>query len=65
MHAAFVKERSAPRVDHVDFSLSVGTAVPPTLRIVVVPKTIIEIQPSWRGYEYFRSATRSSSLTQG
>jgi hypothetical protein len=53
MHAVFVQERSAPRVDHVDFALSVGTSVPRSVRIVVVPETIIEIQPTWRGYEYF------------
>jgi Protein of unknown function (DUF1236) len=53
MHQAFTKEHSAPKVDHVDFGLSVGTAVPHSVRIVVVPETIIEIQPTWRGYEYF------------
>jgi hypothetical protein len=53
MHEVFVKERSAPRVDHVTFGLSVGTAVPRSVRIVAVPQTIIEIQPTWRGYEYF------------
>lgn len=53
IHDVFVKERSAPRVDHVDFGLSVGTAVPRSVRIVVIPQTIIEIQPTWRGYEYF------------
>ena len=52
-HEVFVKERSAPRVDHVTFGLSVGTAVPRSVRIVAVPQTIIEIQPTWRGYEYF------------
>jgi hypothetical protein len=36
-HDVFVKERSAPRVDHVDFGLSVGTAVPRSVRIVAVP----------------------------
>jgi len=53
MHEVFVKERSAPKVDHVTFSLSVGTAVPRSVRIVAVPLTIIEIQPTWRGYDYF------------
>jgi Protein of unknown function (DUF1236) len=53
IHEVFVKERSAPRVDHVDFSLSVGTAVPRSVRIVTVPQSIVEIQPTWRGYEYF------------
>jgi len=53
IHEVFVKERSAPRVDRVTFGLSVGTAVPRSVRIVAVPQTIIEIQPAWRGYEYF------------
>jgi hypothetical protein len=48
-----VKERSAPRVDRVDFSLSVGTAVPRSVRFVPVPSTIVVIEPSWRGYDYF------------
>jgi hypothetical protein len=53
IHQVFVKERSAPRVDRVDFSLSVGTAVPRSVRFVPVPSTIVEIEPSWRGYDYF------------
>jgi hypothetical protein len=53
IHEVFVKERSAPKVDHVTFNLSVGTAVPRSVHIVAVPQTIIEIQPTWRGYEYF------------
>jgi hypothetical protein len=53
IHDVLIKERSAPRVDHVDFSLSVGTPVPRSVRIVTVPREIIEIEPQWRGYEYF------------
>ena len=53
IHEVFVKERSAPKVDHVTFNVSVGTAVPRSVHIVAVPQTIIEIQPTWRGYEYF------------
>jgi hypothetical protein len=53
MHEVFVKERSAPRVDRVDFSVSVGTRVPRSVRFAPVPRTIVEIEPSWRGYEYF------------
>jgi Protein of unknown function (DUF1236) len=53
IHEVFVKERSTPRVDHVDFSLSVGTAVPRSVRVITVPQSIVEIQPTWRGYEYF------------
>jgi Protein of unknown function (DUF1236) len=53
MHEVFVQERSAPRVDRVDFSVSVGTRVPRSVRFVPVPRTIVEIEPSWRGYDYF------------
>jgi Protein of unknown function (DUF1236) len=53
IHQVFIKERSAPRVDRVDFDLSVGTAVPRSVRFVAVPNTITAIEPSWRGYDYF------------
>jgi hypothetical protein len=53
IHQVFIKERSAPRVDRVDFDLSVGTAVPRSVRFVAVPNTIIAIEPSWRGHDYF------------
>jgi hypothetical protein len=47
------KERNAPRVSKVDFSLNVGTAVPRTVHIVEVPEVIVDIHPEWRGYRYF------------
>jgi hypothetical protein len=53
IHDIIVKERSAPRVEHVDFDVSVGTVVPKSVRLVAVPSTIVTIEPSWRGYEYF------------
>jgi len=53
IHEIIVKERSAPRIDHVDFSLSVGSEVPRSVRVVSVPSEIIEIEPMWRGLEYF------------
>jgi hypothetical protein len=43
--------RSA-RVDHVDFSLSVGTRVPRTVHVVVLPEEIVRIVPEYRGYKY-------------
>jgi hypothetical protein len=48
-----VSQKSAPRINNVNFSLSVGTAVPRSVRLASVPTTIIEIEPAWRGYEYF------------
>jgi hypothetical protein len=53
IHEIVIKERSAPRVEHVDFSLSVGTVVPRSIRIVTIPRAIIEIEPEWDGFDYF------------
>ena len=44
------KERNAPRVSKVDFSLNVGTVVPRTVHIVEVPEVIVSVHPEWRGY---------------
>ena len=38
---------------NVNFSLTVGTVVPRTVRIVVLPPRVVEIYPAWRGYYYF------------
>jgi hypothetical protein len=53
IHEVIVRERSAPRVANVTFSLEIGTRVPRTVRLARLPSTIIEIEPEWRGYEYF------------
>jgi hypothetical protein len=53
IHDVIIKERSAPRVANIDFSLNVGVRVPRTIRLVRVPTTIVEIEPAWRGFEYF------------
>src|SRR5262249_47806731 len=45
--------RNVPRVNNVNFALNVGTAVPSSVRIVDVPSTLIEINPQWRGHQYF------------
>jgi hypothetical protein len=44
---------SAPRVDSVNFNISVGTVVPSSVRVVEVPPAIVRIRPAWRGYRYF------------
>ena len=48
-----VKSGKAPRVNNVNFSISVGTTVPRSVTLVAVPSAVIEIYPAWRGYEYF------------
>jgi hypothetical protein len=54
IHSIIVSERSAPRVAHVDFDVHVGTVVPRgKVKLVALPTTIVEIEPSWRGFEYF------------
>ena len=42
-----------PRASNVNFNISVGTAVPTSVRVVAVPSTLIEIYPEWRGHMYF------------
>ena len=42
-----------PRVTSVDFSVSVGTVVPRTVTVVVVPAVLVEIYPQYRGRKYF------------
>jgi hypothetical protein len=44
---------SAPRVDSVNFSVSVGTVVPTHVRVIEVPPAIVKIRPAWKGYRYF------------
>ena len=44
---------NVPRVDHVDFSVDVGTVVPRHVHVVTVPQRLVEIYPEWRGDEYF------------
>jgi hypothetical protein len=53
IHEVIVKERGAPRANNVNFSLTVGTPVPRTVKLVRVPSTIVEIEPAWRDFEYF------------
>jgi Protein of unknown function (DUF1236) len=54
IHSIIVSERSAPRVEHVDFAVNVGTVVPRgKVKFAPIPTTIVEIEPSWRGFEYF------------
>lgn len=40
------------RVDRVDFSISVGTSVPRSVRVYDLPVEIVEVVPRYRGYKY-------------
>jgi hypothetical protein len=48
-----IRSSNAPRVTNVNFSLSVGTVVPRTVRFAPLPPVLVEINPAWRGYEFF------------
>ena len=50
----FAKERTEPKVQHVSFSLSPGTVVPHSVHLTALPQTIVDIEPTWRGNEYFQ-----------
>jgi hypothetical protein len=39
------KEKTAPRVSKVDFSLNVGTPVPRTMHVIDIPQMIVDIHP--------------------
>ena len=45
--------RSVPRVTNINFSINVGTVVPRTVKLVAVPRVIVDIHPEWRGFLYF------------
>jgi len=51
IHEVIGRNTSA-RVDHVDFTLSVGTRVPRTVHVVVLPDEIVRIVPEYRGFKY-------------
>jgi peptidoglycan hydrolase-like protein with peptidoglycan-binding domain len=44
---------NVPRVNNANFALVTGTVVPANVRFVAVPAALIEINPAWRGHEFF------------
>jgi len=50
----FGNEHSAQRVRRVKFSLTPGSVVPGSIRLAPLPQTVINIQPTWQGSDYFR-----------
>jgi hypothetical protein len=47
-----VKDTNVARVDHVDFSVNVGVAVPRSVHVAVLPTDVVEVVPEYRGFEY-------------
>ncbi len=48
------EQKNVTRISRSDvhFSISVGTRVPSSVHLVVLPPTIVEIVPEYRGYYY-------------
>ena len=48
-----IRQKNAPRVANVNFTISVGTVVPSTVTLVALPGEVVTIYPGWRGFRYF------------
>lgn len=44
---------NVPRATNVNFSVTVGTTVPTSVRVVAVPQVLVDIYPDYRGHMYF------------
>jgi hypothetical protein len=53
IHQTILKERNVNRVTNVNFSINIGTRVPRSVRLEVLPATVITIVPEYRSYRYF------------
>jgi hypothetical protein len=48
-----IREQHVRPVEHVNFSISIGTRVPRNVSFLALPSQIVTIYPEWRGSEYF------------
>ena len=53
IHQTILKERNVNRVTKVNFSINIGTRVPRSVRLEVLPASVITIVPEYRSYRYF------------
>lgn len=49
----FTELRVRPTVSRVNFAVQIGTRVPRSVKLVVVPASVVAIAPFYRGYRYF------------
>jgi hypothetical protein len=49
-----IKQEKVEEVTNVNFNISIGTAVPSTVRYYPLPSHIVEIYPEWIGYDFIR-----------
>jgi hypothetical protein len=50
--SAAVRQQNVRRATNVNFSISVGTHVPRSLRLHALPVSVVEFHPGWRGYQF-------------
>ena len=53
INQTILRDRNVNRVTKVNFSINVGTRIPRSVRLVVLPASVIEIVPEYRSYRYF------------
>jgi hypothetical protein len=53
IHQTILRERNVNRATNVNFSINVGTRVPRSVRLEVLPAAVIQIVPEYRSYRYF------------
>jgi hypothetical protein len=53
IHQTILKERNVNRVTNVNISINIGTRVPRSVRLEVLPASVITIVPEYRSYRYF------------
>jgi Protein of unknown function (DUF1236) len=52
VHQTLLKEGNLNRATNVNISISVGTRIPRSVRLAVLPATIISVVPAYRSYQY-------------
>ncbi|MGI8527493.1 MAG: DUF1236 domain-containing protein [Pseudolabrys sp.] len=52
IHTVIKEKVHAAPVTNVNFSISIGTRVPRTVHYYPLPTEVVEIYPSWRGYDF-------------
>jgi hypothetical protein len=53
IHQTILRERNVNRATNVTFSINVGTRIPRSVRLEVLPASVITIVPEYRSYRYF------------
>ena len=49
-----IKQEKVEEVTNVNFNISIGTAIPSSVRYYPLSPRIVEIYPEWRGYDFIR-----------